>query len=453
MSKTILVVDDESRIRLIVGRLLESRGYHVLKAEDGKQALEFIPQQPDLVILDYKMPGMDGMETLRRIKELDFSGKIIFLTAFGSIPNAVAAMQEGAYDYITKPFVNEEFLITVERALKVNDLEEELVQARKQLKEKYSIQGIITGNRQMMNLIDMLERVSAGDTNVVISGESGTGKELFAKAIHQQSNRSHKPFVALNCSALPDSLLESELFGYKKGAFSGADRNKPGLVQQAHNGTLFLDEIGEMGAEAQAKVLRFTQSGEFIILGDNKPSHVDVRIIAATNRDLGAEVDAGNFRADLFYRLNVVEMQIPPLRERAEDVPLLVKHFIKKHGEKQKRGGFTFSAAAFDCLLAHSWPGNVRELENIVKGALVLALENPMDINSLPEKFRKSSNTNTGFAQTSSVQEQILLKQEEIEKEAILKALDNNNQNRTHAAEELGISRNTLIRKIKKYGI
>ena len=452
MSRKILIVDDEKRIRLIVSRLLESRGYIVVQAEDGNMALEQLAEKPDLIILDYKMPGLDGMATLKQIKEKGYSGKVIFLTAFGSIPNAVAAMQEGAYDYITKPFANDEFLITIERALKTKELEQELDQARKLLEEKYSVQGIITGNKKMMNLLDMLQRVATGDTHIVISGESGTGKELFAKAVHQQSPRKNKPFVALNCSALPDTLIESELFGYKKGAFSGAERNKPGLVQEADTGTLFLDEIGEMGPEAQAKVLRFAQSGEFIALGDNKPSKVNVRIIAATNRDLSQQVEEGSFRADLFYRLNVVEMKLPPLKERSEDIPLLIKHFINKHGSKHGRENYSFSPRAHQCLMSHAWPGNIRELENVVKGALVLAVDNPMGLDSLPEKLR-CPGLDMVSDKGASVQEKIAQQQEMIEKAAIIKALENNKQNRTHAAEELGISRNTLIRKIKKYGI
>jgi DNA-binding NtrC family response regulator len=454
MKEKILVVDDERRIRLILRRLLQKRGYEVDAAESGERALELSADSPpDLVLLDLKMPGIGGLETLKALQNRCFPGKVVILTAFGTISSAVEAMRLGAYDYITKPFVNEELMMAVERALDHQRAKRELAEARRRLEESFSIGGIITGNAEMKNLLDVVNRIAPTDTPALIQGESGTGKELFAQAIHQHSPRKNRRFVAINCSALPNTLIESELFGYKKGAFSGAEGSKPGLVEKADGGTLFLDEVAEMGPDAQAKLLRFAQSGEFIPLGGTEMGRVNVRLIAASNRDLEGEVRKGRFRDDLFYRLNVVMLKIPPLRERPEDIPLLIDHFLNKFAPDLGKADYRFAPEALDLLQLYKWPGNVRELENAVRSALVMAIESPVGQESLPATVRVPLPVQFEQDEESTLREVVTSHQEALERKAIVKALSDYDGNRTRTAARLGISRNTLLRKIKRYGI
>jgi DNA-binding NtrC family response regulator len=456
MKTSVLVVDDERKIRLVLERLLAGRGYRVRMAEDGRRALaEAASEAPDLILLDLRMPGMDGLETLKRLRDSGFDGKVVIMTAFGTIPGAVEAMRAGAYDYITKPFSNNELLLTIDRALEHHRLQRDLSLARRQLEEKYSISGIVAVSRTMLELIDVVKRTAPTDAPVVIVGESGTGKELFAKAVHQHSDRRDRPFLALNCSALPANLIESELFGYMRGAFTGADHQKKGLVAQADGGTLFLDEVSELGAEAQAKLLRFAQSGEFIPLGGTEQRRVDVRIVAASNRDLERAVTEGAFRADLFYRLNVVKISIPPLRERRDDIPLLIEHFLQIYGPEYGKEGLRFDGEAMDSLQLYRWPGNVRELENVVKSALVLAEKSPMAIGDLPISMRTGIPQAPGFndAGSFSLPEAVGKQQEFLEIQSIKKALSETGGNRTRAAERLGINRITLLRKMRQYGL
>lgn len=453
MNEKILIVDDEDKIRFVLTCLLEEKGYRIKSSGDGEEAViaaeEFLP---DLILMDLEMPKMGGLDSFRVLKEKGIEGKVIILTAYGTIPSAVEAMRLGAFDYITKPFVGDELLIVIERALGQDRIERELAQARDRLEEKFSVAGIITNNPEMKKLLETVKRISPADATVLITGESGTGKELFANAIHQHSRRKNKPFIALNCGALPVNLIESELFGYKKGAFTGANAVKRGLVEQADGGTLFLDEIGEMGPDSQVKLLRFAQSGEFLPVGGTEAKRVDVRLIAASNRHLEEAVDKGKFRADLFYRLNVVAIRIPPLKDRIEDIPLLTDHFLKKYGRELGKENYSFSSEAMEALQLHSWPGNVRELENAVHSALVMAFESPVGVKALPVSITDAAGVVKPL-KGDTLQDMVATSQEMVERRAIIEALNACGGNRTKAAKQLAIGRNTLLRRMKKYKI
>ncbi len=454
MKPRILIADDEAKIRDLLESLLEERGYLVSVSGDGKGALEMAASEaPDVLLLDLKMPGMDGLQVLKALQDSGFDGKVIIMTAFGTIESAVQAMRNGAYDYVSKPFSKEELFTLIERALEHRRLEVDLSLARRQLKTAFSLSGIIAVDREMLKLIESVKRIAPTNAPAIISGESGTGKELIAKAIHQESPRCDRPFIAVNCSAVPGNLVESELFGYKKGAFSGADRTKPGLVAAADGGTLFLDEVTELSIEAQSKLLRFTQSGEFIPVGGVEEQRVDVRLLAATNRDLEEVVAEGKFRSDLFYRLNVVRLTVPPLRERTEEIPLFIEHFIRKHGTELGKGTFRFDAEALTQLQSYSWPGNVRELENAVRSALIMAETTPMTANALPINVRDSTAIEVKPDLNVTLGQGLKRLQVDYERNAILKALESTGGNRARAAALLGVSRNTLFKKLKHYGI
>ena len=454
MKPRILIVDDENKICRLLKGLLEKKGYRVGVAGSGKAALESAAEDaPDLVLLDLKMPGMDGLEVLSRLRAAGFEGKVIIMTAFGTIESAVRAMREGAYDYITKPFAKDELFALIERALEHRRLELDLTLARNQLRDTYSLSGIIASSREMLNLIEAVRRTAPTSAPAIISGESGTGKELIAKAIHQESARRERPFIAINCGAVPGNLIESELFGYVKGAFSGADRTKPGLVAAADGGTLFLDEVTELSPAAQTKLLRFAQSGEFIPVGGLEAQNVDVRLLAATNRDLEETVEAGEFRGDLYYRLNVVRLRVPPLRERREEIPLFVEHFIAKHGPELGKAGFRFDSEALELMSDHEWPGNVRELENAVRSALIMAEESPMTSRTLPLGVRGAAASGPKPDLDISLQDGLRRVQEDYERRSIVMALEETGGNKAKAAALLGISRNTLFKKLKEYEI
>ena len=448
----IMIVDDESAIRLVLKRMLECQGYDISLCRNGEDCLRNVSsQRPDIILLDLKMPRMDGMAVLNELNSRQVNSKIIIMTAHGSISSAVEAIKLGAYDYITKPFDNDQLLLVIQRAMKHHHTENQLSQAKAQLDAKYKVGGIITEDPRMEKLLERLKRVAPSDASVLITGESGTGKELFARAIHQESNRKDEAFVALNCSAIPSDLIESELFGYKKGAFSGAVSSKEGLVQVADKGTLFLDEVSEMGFQAQAKLLRFVQTGEFYPLGSTETKKVDVRIVSASNRNLKEEIENHNFREDLFFRLNVVDIQIPPLRERKGDIVPLLKFFVKKYKTGDQE--ILFSQEALDRLLLHKWSGNIRELENVVQSSLLVATGDRVELEDLPISVREEVSV---FINDEDSGKLSMLTSEVagvVEKEAILKALAKHGNNQTKAARELGVSRRTLFRKIKKHNL
>jgi len=454
MNGRILIVDDEQKIRYVLTCLLEEKSYTVETASDGSEAIDATERfLPDLVLMDLEMPEMGGFDAFRIMRERGFAGKVIILTAYGTIPSAVEAMKLGAFDYLTKPFVNDELLIVIERALEHDRMEKELAEARDRLNDKFSVEGIITNNREMLSLLDIVKRIAPTDSPVVITGESGTGKELFANAIHQHSLRKDKSFVAVNCGALPRNLVESELFGYRKGAFTGAVSSKPGLVEKAHGGTLFLDEVAEMEPEIQVKLLRFAQSGEFIPVGAPEQQKVDVRLISASNRNLEAAIAAGQFREDLYYRLNVASLRLPPLRERIEDLPLLVDHFLKKFGKKLGKENYRFSNSAMEAIQLHRWPGNVRELENAVYSAMVMAAESPIGPDALPVSINRFQQSAQSPGSGRTLHEIVAGHQEMVESRIISETLKACDGNQSETARRLGIGRNTLLRKMKRYGM
>ncbi len=439
----ILVVDDEAIVRESLGDWLRDAGYHVLTAEDGAAALEVVEREkPGIMIADLVMPGMDGIELMKRAKALLPGIEVIIITAYASIPTAIAAMKEGAYDYIEKPFCPERTELLVEKLSQYRALVEENVSLRQKLEGQYRFENIIAKSSKMQRLIELIKVVGKSNATVLITGESGTGKELVARAIHSQSHRHSKPFIAVSCAALPESLLESELFGHEKGSFTGAYTQKKGKFEFANGGTLFLDEIGEMSANTQVHLLRVLEEKEFARVGGNEPIKADVRVISATNKDLRKAIEDGEFREDLYYRLNVVNIELPPLRERKEDIPLLAEHFLDtfalENGKEIK--GFTSDALQF--LLDHDWPGNVRELENAVERAVILAGDNLITVADMPQRgVVPASATTTGKC----------LK--EVEKEHILAVLRRTSENYSETARILGITRMTLYRKAKEYGL
>ncbi|MDR1083441.1 MAG: sigma 54-interacting transcriptional regulator [Deltaproteobacteria bacterium] len=389
-AETILIVDDEPNYLLVIGELLEAEGYDIMQAQSGRLAFDLFQEhgQVDLVLTDMTMPDGGGIELLVKVKEHSPEVPVILLTAHGTIERAVEAMKEGAFDYLTKPCRNSEILRAVAKALEVSRLSRQNKELRAALADRFSFGKLIGKSKPMLELYRYLEKVAPTRANVLITGESGTGKELVAQAIHYNSPRSGHSFVAVNCSALSDSLLESELFGYEKGAFTGAGATRAGRFEMAHEGTIFLDEIGEMGPSAQVKLLRVLQERSIERVGGGTPIKVDVRVVAATNRDLRQEVALGRFREDLFYRLNVVHLRLPTLRERLDDLPLLIEHFLEKH--KQGPDKVALNPETKRLLYAHLWPGNIRELENVIERGLVLARDQEIMPEDLPEELRRT---------------------------------------------------------------
>jgi two-component system response regulator AtoC len=437
----ILVVDDEAVIRESLRDWLSDVGHQVLTAEDGFQALKMIEKEkPGIAIVDLVMPGMDGIELLKRAKEISPSIEVIIVTAYGSIPTAITAMKEGAYDYIEKPFCPEKAELLIERLVEHQGLLEENISLHQRLEERYRFENIIAKSPKMQQVIEVIKVVAKSNATVLITGESGTGKELVARAIHSQSYRKDKPFVAVSCAALPESLLESELFGHEKGAFTGAHAQRRGKFEIANRGTLFLDEIGEMSANIQVHLLRVLEEKEFTRVGGNELIKVDVRVISATNKDMKKAVANGPFREDLYYRLNVVTIELPPLRERKEDVPLLAQHFLRKFAVENQKEITDFSPEASDFLLKYNWPGNVRELENAIERAVILAKNSYIDAADMPQE-------NLQLVQSAPVGKSL----EEVEKEHILNILKESGGNYSKAARILGISRITLYNKAKAY--
>jgi DNA-binding NtrC family response regulator len=443
----ILVVEDEELMRSILRQLLEDEGYKVFTADSAETALEIFPSAGiDITLTDIKMSGMDGLELLSQIKAVDNEALVIVMTAYSSVDSAIVALRKGVYDYITKPFVNEDLLKTVRNALRTKELSRENLALRRELDKKYSFSEIIGTSDALQKVFNLVEKVADTTASILIQGESGTGKELIAKAIHFNSRRTDKPFLAINCGALPESLLESELFGHTKGSFTGATNDKKGLFRSADSGTLFLDEIGEMPLALQVKLLRALQEQEILPVGATSPVKFDTRIIAATNKNLEKEVAENNFREDLFYRLNVIEISLPPLRERREDIPLLVKHFAQKMAHRQKMNDKPISNEALKALINYTWQGNIRELENAIERAFILS-GREISLENLPPKVVAFTQSSFKMRDPEGLRPTL----EEIERRYILEVLKSVDDDKTNAANILGIDLSTLYRKIKKY--
>ncbi len=445
----ILLVDDEKSVSKTISIFLQKEGYRVEEASNGKEALEKMKTKFfDLVITDLKMKPIDGMEMLRETKRINPMTEVIVMTAFSTVESGVEAMKLGAYDYIQKPFDKDEFVILVAKALERKQLITEVEQLQDELKEKYRFENIVGNSNEMLDMFSLSIKVAPTDSTVLISGESGTGKELIAKAIHLNSRRKNRSFVTINCGALPENLQESELFGHVRGAFTGAIRDKRGLFQEANGGTLFLDEIGETAPSTQVKLLRFLQDGEIRRVGENDPIHVDVRLLAATNQDLEKSIEEGRFREDLYYRLNVIPLQMPPLRKRRDDIPLLVNYFLDKNVSQKKKKIELVSPEAMKVLSGYHWPGNVRELENVMERAVILTNRNVIMPEDLPESIQKGQSGRS--KPEANIGDRTL---EELEEYYILKALEKYSWNQKQVSEVLGISTTTLWRKLKSYGI
>ena len=439
---SILVVDDEAAMRESLKDWLMEDGYEVSVASSGENAIAMAGEKGfDVILLDLKMPGMDGLEALKKLKEVSPEAEILMMTAYATVDTAVLAMKEGAFDYLVKPFDPDEIEIQIKKIVAHKELVMENILLRKKLEEKYQFDEIIGRSDAMQEVFDLIGRVAPTDSTVLITGESGTGKELVAQAIHGNSNRCYMPFVAVSCGALPESLLESELFGYEKGAFTGANHSKRGRFEMADKGTLFLDEIGDISLKTQVDLLRVLQQKEFNRLGGEDMIKADVRIIAATNRDLLKAIRENRFRDDLYYRLNVISIHIPPLRERREDIPLLVNAFIRKYCLEMNRESSKIAPSALKLLMDYDWPGNVRELENIIERALVIGRGQEIVADDLP--FSSKEPAFRAFPKSLKM----------MEKMHIEGTLNNCDWNISRAARELDIDRQTLYNKIEKYEI
>ncbi|HEV2706122.1 MAG TPA: sigma-54 dependent transcriptional regulator [Pyrinomonadaceae bacterium] len=443
----ILVAEDEDLMRAIVARLLEEAGYRVAACASAEEALAaFASEDVAVTLTDIRMSGMDGLALLDRIKDVDAEALVIVMTAYSSVDSAVAALRKGAYDYVTKPFVNEDLLQTVKNALRQRELFRENRALRRELDRRYSFSEIIGTSDVLQSVFRLVEKVATTNTNVLIEGESGTGKELVARAVHHNSPRADRPFVAVNCGALPETLLESELFGHTKGAFTGAATSRPGLFRTAEGGTVFLDEVGEVSQATQVRLLRAVEEHEVTPVGSNTPARFDARIICATNRDLEREVAEGRFREDLYYRLNVIEIHLPPLRERREDIPLLVRHFVTRTAREQGREEKPFDQRAMSALINYAWPGNVRELQNAVERAFTLS-ESRIELEHLPPRVREAVGGTDAMRDPDGLRPTLA----EVERRYIFETLNSVNQDKARAANILGIDLSTLYRKLKRY--
>ena len=438
----ILVVDDEAAIRESLKDWLMEDGYNVALAVDGETAIKMAETSSyDVILLDLKMPGIDGLETMRRVKEISPDAEVLMMTAYASVDTAVQAMKEGAFDYLVKPFDPDEVDLQIKKIVAHREMRLENIMLRKRLEEQNQYDEIIGKSEAMQGIFELIGRVAPSDSTVLITGESGTGKELIAQALHGNSNRCYMPFVAVNCGSLPESLLESELFGYEKGAFTGADHTKKGRFELAEGGTLFLDEIGDIGLKTQVDLLRVLQQREISRLGSEGTIEVDVRILAATNRDLKVSIEKGEFREDLFYRLNVISIHVPPLRERKEDIPLLAKAFVSRQCMDMNRDNVKISSGAMRELTDYHWPGNVRELENVIERALVIGSGKEIGIGDLP------------FSHGDGCASDSPKSLKAVEKAHISKILEQTGWNISKAAREMDIDRQTLYNKMKKYAI
>ncbi len=448
----ILLIDDEENFRHMLSVILKKRGYDVETANNGIDGLKKVDTGSyDTVLCDIRMPEMDGLEFLKEAQKAGCESTIIMMSAFGTLDTAIEAMKLGAYDYISKPFKPDEIILTLKKAEERERLRRENLFLKKEVQKEYSFENIISKNERMRQIFDTIRKVAKYKSTILITGESGTGKELVAKAIHFNSDRSNNPFVPVNCGAIPENLLESELFGHTKGSFTNAVRTKKGLFEEADGGTMFLDEIGELPFQLQVKLLRVLQDGEIRRVGDSRPINIDVRIIAATIKDLDKEVREDKFRDDLFYRLNVLPIKIPPLKDRKEDIPLLVDHFIHKYSRELNHPIQEINQEALNCLLNYSWNGNVRELENVIERAIVLTDSNRIAVENLPLEIQSPREE----SRVSLLNDELSIKKASryLENDLIKKALQKTNGNHTHAAKLLEISHRALLYKIKEYGV
>lgn len=449
--KKILIVDDEKNIRDSIGLIL-SNTYEPLYAASGEEAIKiYQDEKPYLVLLDIIMPNTDGLQVLERLKDIDRSAIVIMVTAVTVLSTAIEAMRKGAYDYIQKPFNADELKIKVDKAVAAKDMLNEIRFLRSEISKKYDFENIIGKGKAIQDIFAKIKQIADSKTTILITGESGTGKELIAKSIHYHSSRNNKPFIAINCAAIPDTLIESELFGHEKGAFTDASVKRAGQFELANEGTLFLDEIGDLSFATQTKILRVLQEKEFFRVGGTKTIKVDVRLIAATNKDLEKATREGKFREDLFYRINVIPIYLPPLRERKEDIQLLIDHFINKKstdGRKRK-----FSQEAMDIMLNYNWPGNIRELENVIERVVTLTPDNLINIEDLPQNI--TNETKAGLMKDDILSGRISLDEAiaNFEKDIILTALEKTNYVQTQAANLLGISRRILKYKMDSLNI
>jgi DNA-binding NtrC family response regulator len=449
MKPKILVVDDERDICKVLEFLLKSEGYAVVPAYSGEEALERLKEEHfEVVITDLKMDKVDGVAVLQKARELSSDTAVVIMTAFASVESAVETMKKGASDYIVKPFLNEEIKITIRRILEQRRLVQENIALKQQLSQQIGCVEFIANSEAMLDVLATLQKVIPTKSNILISGESGTGKGLVAEMVHFNSQRRDKPFISINCSAIPEGLLESELFGYKKGAFTGAVADKTGLIAMANQGTLFLDEIGDMALNLQSKMLKVLESSEVTPLGDTRSRTVDVRLVTATNQDLEEKIKERTFREDLYYRLNVIEVKIPPLRERKEDIPMLVNYFFKKFSEENNKTVKGIDGNAMGFIMRYSWPGNVRELRNVIERAVVLSQGDVITPEDLPDKLRKEEVSAEG-QQVSSLK----LSVSGYEKNLISHVYNAQQKNKEETAKILGVDLATLYRKLKKYGI
>ena len=448
----ILVVDDEENLRHMLQVLLSKQGYQVELATNGEEALRMaLGGEYNFILSDIKMPVMDGAQFLTKAIEAGIQSTVIMMSAYGTIDTAIECMKQGAYDYISKPFKNDEILLVLKKAAERERLKSENKRLREELKREFSFSDIVSRNSRMHEIFNLVRKVADFKTTVLILGESGTGKELIARALHKHSRRKNAPFVAVNCGAIPHALLESELFGHVRGAFTDASSDKLGLFEQASGGTLFLDEIGEMPLLLQVKLLRVLQDEEIRPVGSSVVKKIDVRVISATAKELEQEVAANRFREDLYFRLNVLGIMLPPLRDRSEDIPLLADHFLSKFGERFGKGGVRLSQEALRTLMVYQWPGNVRELENCIERGLLLCEGDLLDVDSLPDNLRGKSNGRAPA--TVNMPDSLSIKKAEelLERDLIGKALVKTGGNRTHAARLLEISHRSLLYKLKEY--
>lgn len=454
---TIMIVDDEVAVRKALERFLAGLNYRVVTAADGEEALRVLDDDVvDLALVDLVMPKMDGIELIHRMKRRHPEVVPIVLTGFGTITTAVEAMKGGAYHYLTKPFELDDIASLIATALEHRQLKEENILLKRQVRDKYRFENIVGTSDEMMEVFELVEKVADTDSTVLILGESGTGKELVARAIHYNSRRKERPLVTVNCAAIPEELLESELFGHMKGAFTGAVATKPGRFDAADNGTIFLDEIGDMSFKLQVKILRVLQEQRFEPVGSTKTHQVDVRVIAATNQDLEKAVKDKRFREDLYYRLNVIPIRIPPLRERVNDIPVLVHHFVEKYTAESKHRVGGISDEAVKVLMGYKWPGNVRELENLIERVVVLKREGVISPSDLPEKIvgeavkQKPKGPTTFHFEIPDEGVSFRHAISDFENRLIIKALEKTSGNRNKAASLLRLNRTTLVEKIKK---
>ncbi|MGQ9638698.1 MAG: sigma-54-dependent transcriptional regulator, partial [Thermodesulfobacteriota bacterium] len=450
----IMIIEDEPLMRITIQDSLEAEGYDVSIAETGQKGLSiFRKNMSDILITDLKLPDTDGLQILNEVKQMNPETQVIMITAYGSIDSAVTAMKEGASDYLTKPFSMDELLLIIKRLIRIKQLEEENIRLKEKVEERFGLEGLIGKSPQMQKIYDLIETVSQTDTTILIQGESGTGKEMVANAIHIKSLRKNGPFIKVNCSALPETLLESELFGHEKGAFTGAIRQRKGRFELAHEGTLFLDEVGEISPIVQVKLLRALQERQFERVGGTKTISVDVRLICATQRDLKEEIKKGTFREDLYYRLNVVPIFLPPLRERKEDILLLTEYFINKFAKKMGKEILGLSEEAKNLLLKYHFPGNIRELENMIERAVALLKGKIIQATDLPEEVMGQEAPIQEICKKIEGPKPLAQAIKLFEKEYIQNVLEKTKGKKGQAAELLEISRKTLWEKIKELKI